>query len=67
MSEGIFVSQRPWDNNNLEAIRQNDPNYRDHMNNTQRTPDLPYNHRLSPDILTLLGPQNYQVILSSPS
>ena len=68
-TEGIFVSQRPWINNldkDLESIRQNDPKYRNHMNE-QRTPDLPYNHRLSPDILTLLEPQDYQVILSSPS
>lgn len=67
--EGIFVSQQPWINNDLESIRQNDPNYRDQING-QRTPDLPYDHclsRLSPDILTLLEPQNYQVILSSPS
>ena len=68
MTEGIFDSQQPWatGNNDLESIRQNDPSYRDHMNG-QKTPDLPYNHRLSPDILTLLEPQNYQVILSSPS
>lgn len=66
MTQGIFVSQRPWSKNDLESVPQNDPNYRDHMNE-QRTPDLPYNYRLSPDILTLLEPQNYQVILSSPS
>ena len=66
-TEGIFVSQRPWINKDLESIRQNDPNYRNHMNR-QGTPDLlPYNHRLSPDILTLLEPQDYQVTLSSPS
>ena len=67
MTEGIFVSQRPWANNDLESNRQNDPKHRDHMNG-QRISDLPYhNHRLSPDILALLEPQNYQVTLSSPS
>jgi len=70
MIEGIFVSQQPLINDDLESICQNDPNYcnRDHMNvSEQGAPDLTYNHRLSPEILTLLEPQNYQVILSSPS
>lgn len=60
-TEGIFASQQPW-TNELESICQNDQNYRDHMN-MQRTP----NQCLSPDILAILEPQNYQVILSSPS
>jgi hypothetical protein len=63
--EGIFVSQQPW-TSKLESIRQNDSNYKDHMNG-QGTPDVPYNQCLSPDVLAALEPQNYQVILSSPS
>lgn len=62
MTRGISVSQKAW-SNDLESIRQNDFNYRDHMHR-RRTLDLPHNQRLSPDILTALEPQNYQVILS---
>ena len=62
---GIFVSQQSW-TNDLASIRQTDPNYSNDMNR-RGTPEFPYNRRLSPDILAALEPQNYQVILSSPS
>lgn len=55
----------PW-TKDLESIRQNNLDYRDHMDR-QRTPDFSYNRRLSPDILAVLDSHNYQVILSSPS
>ena len=63
ITEGIFTSQS-W-TNSLDSIRQNDPDYRDHMN--RQTPNLACNRHFSPDILAALEPQNYQVILSSPS